>query len=605
MSAELGSPALPDGRRSRDSPGGASRAIRVLLAELTRQRSAIVRLALWSGVQALPALMSGWTVSVAVDRGFADGRPWTGVAWLALLGLAYLASAAGTRRAFPHLGVVVEGVRDVLVRRVVAGTLRRAVRARGIPDVAGVARLTQQIESVRSVLADLLMVALRFTVTLIAVLAGLASLGLPVLGLVAAPLAISLAVFAVLVRAQARRQRDVVLTQEKVATATVPILSAIRDITAFGVSRYALSLGETVFERNRVATVATARVSALRVLIVTGGAQVPVLLVFMLGHWLREHGTTVGGLVGAITYLTMSLDPILWSFTGVFSGSGLRLLVTLQRLAETASVPHSVSAADGQVPAACDIDMDSVTFSYGLGSAPVLKDLDLGISQGDHICIIGASGIGKSTLAMLIAGLESPQHGSVLIGGIPISEISQNQRARLITLIPQEAYVFAGTLRENLVYLRPETSDAELEQAVWLLGGRPLTERIGGFAAEVVPEELSAGEKQLIALVRAYVSPAKVVILDEATSHLEPAVEAVIEHAFMNRSGTLIVIAHRISSALRAPRILLLDGDNVCLGTHQELLNFSSLYADLVGVWRENDQPVPDQEPRLAEPKRS
>jgi ATP-binding cassette subfamily C protein len=121
---------------------------------------------------------------------------------------------------------------------------------------------------------------------------------------------------------------------------------------------------------------------------------------------------------------------------------------------------------------------------------------------------------------------------------------------------------------------------------VRLLGMRPLVDRLGGYGAELDPAALSAGERQLITLVRAYVSPAWLVILDEASCHLDPTTEAQVEQAFARRAGTLIVIAHRISSALRAEQVLVLDGTEVLHGSHDELLRRSALYRDLVGHWQ-------------------
>jgi ATP-binding cassette subfamily C protein len=115
---------------------------------------------------------------------------------------------------------------------------------------------------------------------------------------------------------------------------------------------------------------------------------------------------------------------------------------------------------------------------------------------------------------------------------------------------------------------------------------RALVDRLGGYDAELDPATLSAGERQLVTLVRAYVSPAWLVILDEASCHLDPSTEALVEQAFARRPGTLIVIAHRISSALRAEQILVLDGTQVLHGSHDELLERSGLYGDLVGHWR-------------------
>ncbi len=120
------------------------------------------------------------------------------------------------------------------------------------------------------------------------------------------------------------------------------------------------------------------------------------------------------------------------------------------------------------------------------------------------------------------------------------------------------------------------------------LGARALVDRLGGPGAELDPRALSAGERQLLTLVRSYVSEARLMILDEATCHLDPAAEARVERAFADRAGSLLVIAHRISSALRAPRVLVLDDGGALVGSHAELLVRSSLYRDLLGHWGEH-----------------
>ena len=151
-------------------------------------------------------------------------------------------------------------------------------------------------------------------------------------------------------------------------------------------------------------------------------------------------------------------------------------------------------------------------------------------------------------------------------------------------LIPQQAYVFAGTLEDNLTYFKP-AGKAELDEAAEAIGLTPVVTRLGGYGAAIVPAALSAGERQLIALTRAYLPPARVVILDEATCHLDPAAEERAEAAFARRGGTLIVIAHRISSARRARRVLVLDGVRPQAGDHSSLLASSASYADLAGHW--------------------
>jgi ATP-binding cassette subfamily C protein len=188
-----------------------------------------------------------------------------------------------------------------------------------------------------------------------------------------------------------------------------------------------------------------------------------------------------------------------------------------------------------------------------------------------------------------------PDMGEVLLDGLPVTGLGRSWRI----LIPQEAYVFAGTLEENLTYLQP-AGKAALDEAAEATGLTPLVSRLGGYGAAIVPATLSAGERQLIALTRAYLPPARVVILDEATCHLDPAAEARAEEAFARRDGTLIVIAHRISSARRARRILVLDGVRPQAGDHASLLASSASYADLAGHWdsaRHDDQPAVTPQP--------
>ncbi|MCI4065990.1 ABC transporter ATP-binding protein [Micromonospora sp. R77] len=233
-----------------------------------------------------------------------------------------------------------------------------------------------------------------------------------------------------------------------------------------------------------------------------------------------------------------------------------------------------------------------MTFRYGPHADPVLAGFDLDVPAGDHLVIVGASGIGKSTLAALIAGVLRPQAGTVRVGGLPVAGASPAALADRRVLIPQEAYVFTGTVRENLTYLCPDLPDAAIDRAAARLGLAALLARLGGLDAHVRPVDLSAGERQQVALLRAWLSPAPLVILDEATCHLDPAAEARLEEAFADRPGTLVVVAHRVSSALRARRVLLLDGHTALLDSHPGLLARSAAYRELVGYGEQGATPV-------------
>ncbi|MBA2337985.1 MAG: ABC transporter ATP-binding protein, partial [Acidimicrobiia bacterium] len=339
------------------------------------------------------------------------------------------------------------------------------------------------------------------------------------------------------------------------------------------------------------ATRAVATVTAFRSITVVLGGWVPVVLILVAGPWLLDRGATAGAIIGALFYVLQGVQPALQSLVEELGGSGLWLLVTLDRLAETASSPDPIASARPAArvgrwqPEGHEVRLSGVTFRYGPSAEPVIARLDMVIPEGDHLVVVGPSGAGKSTLAGLISGLLAAEAGEVCLGGVPVGHLDTATLAGLRVLIPQEAYVFAGTLGENLAYLNPDVARGPMDHAVDLLGASELVERLGGYDAELRPSSLSAGERQLLTLVRAYLSPAPIVVLDEATCHLDPAAEAMVEVAFVTRPGTLIIIAHRISSALRAERILVLDGSAANLGTHEALLDESPLYCDLMGHW--------------------
>ncbi|GAP45384.1 ATP-binding cassette domain-containing protein [Streptomyces azureus] len=236
------------------------------------------------------------------------------------------------------------------------------------------------------------------------------------------------------------------------------------------------------------------------------------------------------------------------------------------------------------VPSPPALSLSSVTFAYGPAGTPVVDDLDLTLPAGSHLAVVGPSSAGKSTLTALVAGLLTPDRGTIAVGGHPVPG---PEAAAARVLIPQEAYVFGGTLAENLAYLRPEpVPEEELLAAAEAVGLAPLADRLGGLGARVDPAALSAGERQLVALTRAYLSYAPLALLDEATCHLDAETEERAERAFAARpGGTLVVVAHRISSARRAGRVLVMDGRSTACGGHEELMRSSALYRDLVGSW--------------------
>lgn len=554
-------------------------------------RRPLVALLLWSIPEALPASISGLAVARAVDSGFLAGRPVIGLAWLSALMLAAGVGAVGSRQVFRLLGDLVEPFRDTLVRRVVAGALRHGVRGRA--EDGALARLTHQVEIVRDTYAGLIVVLRGFVVTVIGVVVGLLSIDPVIVLLILPPFLLGFAAFVATLGMSAARYRASVRADERLAVTAGSVLAGTRDAVARGAEEHVAAMVAGPIKDQANAERAIATVAATRTLCFAIGGWLPLVVLLVAGPWLVGRGLTAGAVMGGLTYVLIGLQPVLRNLVAAVGGSGLRFVVTLGRILEASDLPEpkARNAVSGRDLPGHDLTVRGLTFAYGPHAEPVLRDLNLSVPDGEHLAIVGPSGIGKSTLAGLLCGLLRPDTGEVLIGGVPTADLPADRLAAVRTLIPQEAYVFAGSVRDNLTYLNPDTDTDEVAAAVTEVGADALLTRIGGMGATVTPAELSAGERQLIALVRAYLSPAPVVVLDEATCHLDPAAERRAEEAFAGRGGTLIVIAHRVSSALRARRVLVLDGTGAASGDHHTLMETSPLYRELLGHWEAGPDP--------------
>ncbi len=622
--------------------------IRPLLPHMRRAPRAVVRLLAWSVLEMAQTFLLGFGLARALDDGFLRGEPGTGMRWLAATGLAVMLGAFGVARVHVALGGIAEPMRDDLVRRVVYRALRCA-------DGASVSRLTYQTEIARDAFANLLLVSRTFVLSAGAALAGLLALAPVLLLIVIPPLAAGLALFAATLRPLARRQEAFLVADEAIAVDLGMVVAGLRDIEASGAQpRVEADTAARIDEELRAAR-ALAHWSMLRDLAVGVAGHVPVVLLLVAAPWLLGHGVTPGALVAALAYLTQALLPALESLILSLGTTAARLAVVLRHLTpEEASgtAPWSASAqarpgatdslsrpakdthiterpgVDGWAPAGGPDPQDSapqdsassvpwkgcmtsgrvvrpavslrgLTFAYGPQAEPVLRGLDLDLPCGGHLAVAGPSGIGKSTLAALIAGMLVPDQGEVRLWDESVRGRRAEELAPLRVLVPQEAYVFTGTVRENVTYLCPEPPpDTAVLLSCAAVGAEGLVGRLGGPDGQVEPHNLSAGERQLLALARAHLAPASLILLDEATCHVDPAAEARAERAFTARPGTsLIVIAHRISSARRADRILIMDGTHTDCGTHKELLRRSPLYRDLTGSWADFSHPaLPDRD---------
>ncbi|MFG2497320.1 ATP-binding cassette domain-containing protein [Streptomyces sp. NPDC048441] len=588
MRSSLGESSPPPSDSTPPPQGPYRRGVRFLW----RRWPVVLRLALWSVLETGQTFLTGYALARALDDGFLAGHEAVGLGWLGGAALGVVVAAYGTGRVYRAVADLVEPLRDTLVRQVVGRGLRDA-------DGAAVSRLTQQVEIARDTFAGLVLVSRSFVFTAVGALVGLFSLAPLLLLVVAPPLLAGIGIFVATLRPLARRQETFLVANEGIAGQLGAVCPGLRDIAAAGAERDVADDLDRGVATEYAAARSLARWGILRAAALTTGGQLPLVLLLATAPWLLDHGVSPGALVGAIAYVTQALLPALHNLIHGLGASGSRLAIVLRRLAwappETTPVPPEELSAPGPEgePA---LHLASVSFAYGPRAEPVVRDLTLTVPRGGHLAVVGPSGIGKSTLAGLVSGLLEPGEGVVRVDGRSV--YGQGAVARRV-LIPQEAYVFSGSVRENLTYLRAdavseavlvevsdEVSDAGLLSAARAVGLSEVIERLGGLDAPVDPAALSAGERQLIALTRAYVSYAPLALLDEATCHLDPVAEARAERAFAARpGGTLVVIAHRISSARRADRILVMDGPRTLCGSHEELIERSSLYRDLAGNW--------------------
>ncbi|MFD6891922.1 ATP-binding cassette domain-containing protein [Streptomyces sp. NPDC059957] len=574
---------------------------------LRGHKSALGRLAAWSLLESAQTFLGGYGVARALDDGFLAGRTTTGLAWLAAAGAGALIGGFALRGVFAGLADLVEPLRDGLVRRAVRQALDRAAAdpARA-PDAGAVSRLTQQTEMARDSFAGLVLTVRSFVFTAMGALAGMAALAPVLLLVVLPPLLLGVVAFLATLRPMASVQRRSLDTDEALADRVGALGEGLRDIVACGGQAEARARVEPLIAAQERLARTLSRWAALRILALGAAGRLPVIALLAATPWLLGHGITTGALAGGLTYVVQALLPALNTLMTALGSAGTRLLVVLERFCEPPPSPPEARRT-GEAGGASGVgepggaeqpgepgpaaEFRGVTFAYGPAAAPVLDGLDLEVRAGEHLAVVGPSGIGKSTLTALLAGMLPPGAGTVLVAGAaarrePGAAGPDPRR----TLLPQQAYVFTGAVRENLTHLSagPDGSvpgDAELLRAVGSLGLGGLVERLGGLDGEVSPRLLSRGECQHLALAAAYLSPAPLLLLDEATCHLDPRTEERAERALAERPGTLVVVAHRVSSAARADRVLVLDGTRAVCGTHAELPALSPLYRDLVGGW--------------------
>jgi len=315
------------------------------------------------------------------------------------------------------------------------------------------------------------------------------------------------------------------------------------------------------------------------------------LLLGIGGDMVIRGKLTPGALIAFFLYLNRFFGPIQllvqqYNLLQQGRSSVIRLRELLQDPPTVDEKPDALRLA----PIEGRITFEHVSFGYDPANL-VLHDVDLEIAPGESVAFVGPTGAGKSTMAKLVTRFYDPTTGRVLVDGIDIRDVTLRSLRSQLGVVPQEAFLFAGSIRTNLSFGREAITDDEIEEAIDVVGLRELIDRLPEGVDTIVHERgqtLSAGERQLLALARAFLARPRVLILDEATSSLDLRSETVIERALdrLLEGRTAILIAHRLTTAQRADRIVVIDqGEVVEMGTPRELVTRGGVYAGMYAAW--------------------
>ncbi|MBJ7458640.1 MAG: ABC transporter ATP-binding protein [Thermoleophilaceae bacterium] len=387
-------------------------------------------------------------------------------------------------------------------------------------------------------------------------------------------------------------------TRERIGVVTAYLqetLSGVSVVRAYGREERHVAEFNELSEVNRDANMRSVRLNAAYFPAIEFLSAVSMAVILVFGGYLVIDGQIeVGVLVLFAGYMQNFFDPIqqLSQLYTTYQSGMAALDKIFDLLAEEPDVTD-LPGAEELGPVRGAISFEDVWFSYQDNDVWALRGIDLAINPGETVALVGATGAGKSTFAKLVPRFYDPQKGRVLVDGHDLTGIDSRSLRRQLGYVPQEGYLFSGTIADNIEFGKPGATRKEIEEAARSVGAYdPINGLPDGFDTVVGERgsQLSAGQRQLVAFARALIAAPRLLILDEATASVDVTTETRIEEGLRRllAGRTAIVIAHRLSTIINASRIAVLEGGEIVeLGSHDELVAAGGRYAELYATWEQ------------------